>query len=125
MKIFVSLIALCGMLLMADVASASGYGAAVVQQNIVIRQRQRIQPLRSFRQSFRQRIRVEQVVAPVYAQAVVAPVYAAPVVQSYVVPQQVVVPYVQQQVVVPQVQNYVAPLQGGCALGISGGCNMF
>lgn len=124
MKIFVSLIALGGMLLMADVASASGYGGV---QQVVVEQRirQRVRPLRSIRQSFRQRIRVEQVVAPVYAQAVVAPVYAAPVVQSYVVPQQVVVPYVQQQVVVPQVQNYVAPLQGGCALGISNGCSMF
>lgn len=105
-------------------AHASGYGAAVVQQNVIVRQRVRT-PI--VRQRIRQRISLRHsaaVVAPVYA----APVYAAPVVQSYVATQAVAVPYVQ-QVVVPQVQTYVAPLaiQGGCvggscAAAIGAGC---
>lgn len=105
-------------------AQASGYGAAVVQQNVIVRQRVR-QPI--VRQRFRQRISLRHsaaVVAPVYA----APIVAAPVVQSYVATQAVAVPYVQ-QVVVPQVQTYVAPLaiqsgclKGSCAAAIGAGC---
>lgn len=120
MKRFVcGLIALVGLCVVADTAQASCYGQAVVQQNIVVRQRQKV--LRQgLLQRHRQKVVIQQqVVAPVYTQAVVA----APVVQQYVVPQQqIVVPYVQQQaIVVPQVQQYVAPLNG-C---LSGQCSMF
>jgi len=97
-------------------AAASGYGAAVVQQNIVVRQRVR-QPV--FRQRIRQRIVQQQVVAPVYA---------APIVQQSYAVQAVAVPYVQ-QVVVPQavhVQSYVQPqvlqFKSQCALGLGAGC---
>ena len=99
------LFALIGICTLSTDVLASGYGVqqVVVEQRI----RQRVRPVRSFRQRFSQRIRVEQVVAPVYAQAVVAPVYTAPIVQHYVVSQQ--------QIVVPQVQAYVAPSCGQAA----------
>jgi hypothetical protein len=94
-------------------AYASGYGAAVVQQNVVVRQRIRTPVLR---QRIFQRQRIVQ---NVYA----APVYAAPIVQQSYAVQAVAVPYVQ-QVVVPQavhVQSYVAPqvlqFKSSCALG--------
>lgn len=116
MKRFVcGLIALVGLCVVADTAQANCYGQAVVQQNVVIRQRQRL--LRSGRLKLRHKAVIQQqVVAPVYAQAVVAqPV----VVQQYVVPQQqLVVPQVQQYVL-PQVQQYAVPQ---CASGL---CNMF
>lgn len=113
MKTIVSILALAGVLCVADLADASGYGQAVVQQNIVVRQRQRIQPLRSFRN--RQRVVVkQQFVAPVYAAPIVQQVYAQPVYAAPV-----------QQIVVPQVQSYVAPqvfgFSGGCAAGICNG----
>lgn len=109
-------------------AQASGYGQAVVQQNIVVRQRVRT-PV--FQQRIRQRISLRHnaaVVAPVYAAPVVAQVYAQPIaVQQYVAPV-VVQPYVQkfrvQSFAAPGcgAASYVAPLQGGCVQGL---CNMF